>query len=79
MKTYLMVESADDVINILGSFGFHAHDITSATCPLVGFSEQRRVECIGYHLRCVLHVTNVRVSFDIRRSSQVMQLIPEIE
>lgn len=35
--TYRMVESADEVMNVLGSFGCHEQSITSATWPLCDY------------------------------------------
>ncbi len=32
--TYLIVESAEPVMNSLGSLGCHAQDVNSPTCPL---------------------------------------------
>ena len=48
------------------SFGCHAQDVSSATCPLDAgpHVSPEQAECKAVYVRSVLHVTNILVALD---------------
>ena len=67
--TNRIVESAELVINVLGSFGCHAQADKSATCPLKAL-----LVILPYintvDVRSILHIANVRIPFNVLHSGK---------
>lgn len=78
MRADRIVESAEAVINNLGSLGCHVQEVSSPTCPLfVGASNNSTASKKTMNSRGILHITNVRIPLDKSSPcSQVLILSP---